>query len=80
MKNQIEDLFEFGNNDEEETRKYKYIKFIEALACMLIILKFIESEKTSPKSLELLRFYWAEKLNLKIKNFNVKDENSLEYK
>lgn len=63
----LEDLFEFGTDEEEQLRKWKYEKFFEALSAMAIIIKFIESDKCSPKVLDLLKFYWAEKLNLTIK-------------
>lgn len=62
----IEELFVFREGEEEEIRKYKYVKFFEALAVILIVLKFIESDSSSPKTLDLLKFYWAEKLNLEI--------------
>jgi len=63
----LEGLFEFGTDEEEQLRKWKYEKFFEALSAMAIIIKFIESDKCSPKVLDLLKFYWAEKLNLTIK-------------
>lgn len=80
MAYELEDLFVFDKGEEEELRKYKYLKFFEALACMLIILKFIESDKNTPKTLDLLKFYWAEKLNLTIRDWDIEDEHSLDYK
>lgn len=66
MKNKLEDLFLFGPGEEEELRKYKYVKFFEALAIIIIITKYNEKDSNSPKCLDLLKFYWAEKLNLEI--------------
>lgn len=67
IKIEIEDSFEFGTTDEEEVRKWKYVKFFESLSAIAIIVKFVESDRNSPKVLDLLKFYWAEKLNLDIK-------------
>lgn len=78
MKKELDDIFTFGDSDEEITRKMKYVKFFEAMASMLLVMKFIDSEKNSPKTFDLLKFYWAEKLNLDIKNTKITD--SLEYK
>jgi hypothetical protein len=68
FRKELHDLFEFGDTKDENTRKWKYVKFFESLAVMLLVLKYVESEKTAPRTLDLLKFYWAEKLNLKIKN------------
>ena len=67
IKTELHDSFEFGKTEEEETRKWKYVKFFESLSTIAIIVKFVESDKNSPKVLDLLKFYWAEKLNLDIK-------------
>lgn len=67
IKVEIEDSFEFGTTEEEEIRKWKYVKFFESLSAIAIIIKFVESDRNSPKVLDLLKFYWAEKLNLDIK-------------
>ncbi len=77
----IEKMFYFDeDNEEDDLRKYKYLKFFEWIAAILITLKFIDSDKTSPKTLDLLKFYWAEKLNLEIRDWDVEDTHSLEYK
>ena len=53
---------------------------------MLIVVKFIENDKNSPKTLDFLKFYWAEKLNLKLQPKYTKDEpwgkneQTIEYK
>ena len=80
IKKQLEDLFVFGTSEEEHQRKMKYVKFFEALAAMLVVINFVESDKTSPGVLDLLKYYWAEKLNLEIKDCKVKDQHSIDYK
>lgn len=44
MKNSLEELFVFGTTEEEELRKYKYVKFFEALAVIIIVTKYNEKE------------------------------------
>mgnify|MGYP006284149587 CR=1 FL=1 len=47
---------------------------------MSLVIKFVECENDTPKVLDLLKFYWAEKLNLEIKNCTIKNTNTDEYK
>jgi hypothetical protein len=75
LKNDLPDVFVFGDSDEENLRKMKYVKFFEAMASMLLVMKFIDSEKNTPKTFDLLKFYWAEKLNLDIKNTKIVDSS-----
>jgi hypothetical protein len=79
-KHKLEDLFVFSTGEEEDQRKYKYSKFFDSLACVMIITKYNESDKNSPKGLDLLKFYWAEKLNLEIKDWKGLDQHSIAYK
>ncbi|CAI2382502.1 unnamed protein product [Moneuplotes crassus] len=77
----IEKMFIFKEGDEEEElRKYKYVKFFECIAAVLITLKFIDSDRNSPKTLDLLKFYWAERLNLEILDCDIEDSHSMDYK
>lgn len=45
LKCELDGYFIFGEEEEEKQRKWKYIKFFEAIWWLLIAVKFIESDK-----------------------------------
>jgi hypothetical protein len=56
-KQKLEDLFDFSKISGGKERCERYQSFFEAVACIIIGIKFFEYEKESPLTREILEFF-----------------------
>lgn len=72
-KKKLEDLFDFTKVSNGKDKWIRYETFFEAVACIVISIKFYEHEKESPFTKEILEFFEIENLTPIIKWNTVND-------
>ena len=61
-KRKLEDIFDFTKVSNGKDKWARYETFFEAVACIVICIKFYEHEKESPFTKEILEFFEIENL------------------
>ena len=64
----LDELFIFAEGEENDKKTKQYEKFFQILSCLAISIKYYEHEKLSPGVMHILKYFWMEKLNVKIKS------------
>lgn len=60
-----------------KNKTMQYEKFFQMLSCLAIAIKYYEHEKLSPGVMHILKYFWMEKLKVKIKS-NIKELEEVE--
>ena len=68
MKVCLDEIFTFGESNENEDRQKQYMAFFEIITCLMIAMKYYDFELETPTLREILKYFKIGKMNFSSKD------------